>query len=99
MLLYFQIAVFPKTDVYTNTCLSTKTYHILKTFLWELHGFYHERVDMKEAPKAVEMLGNFLFHGSKNLSHYTHETLRKHDTVFHGFSEFHRPLKIKTGYP
>ena len=61
MILYFQIAMFLKTDVYTNTCLSTKAYHTLTTFLWDLHGFYHEWADMKEALKAVEMLGNFPF--------------------------------------
>lgn len=86
--MYIQIhAYLPKPITYS------------KLFLWVLHAFYHEWVDMKEASKAVEMLGNFPFHGSKSLSHYTHETLRKHDTVFHGFSEFHQPLKIKTGYP
>ena len=45
-----------------HTCLSTKTHDILKAFfLGDLHSFYHELVDMKEAFKAIKMLGHFPF--------------------------------------
>lgn len=36
---------------------------------------------------------------AQEISHYTHETLQKQDTIFHGFSEFYQGRKINTWFP